>query len=288
MKNYIKKAFTLLVVSVALTSCLKDDTSILDPSKAGPNLVEWKNPAEIAVHGSTTPLYLLTYPISTTPTPISLSVSYSGAELSAPTDITVNISLASQSVIDQYNTEQNKAIQLMPTSWYDLSTTSVVIPKGQKTATFKLNVNTSLLDLSKAYAVPLKLTSPNATVSTNFGTALFQVGAKNPYDGLYLYKTSAITSLVPNASKNNIALVTTGANTVDIKPGLLATYSNQVTYTVDPVTNGVRVTCPSLGVQEPQDTRSKWDPATKTLTVYWKQGNGNRTFEETFTYVGPR
>ncbi len=288
MKKYIKSTLALLVATVAFTSCLKDDTTILDPAKAGSNLVEFQNVTEIAVHGSTTPLYLMSYPIISTPTPIKLTVSYAGAETAAPTDITVNIALAAQSVIDQYNTEQNKAIQMMPTAWYTLSATSVVIPKGQKTASFTLSVNTSLLDLEKEFAVPLKLTSNNAAVSANFGTALFLVGAKNPYDGLYNYKTSANTSLVANANKDNIALVTTGPNTVAIKPGLLATYSNAVSYEVNPTTNAVRVTCPSLGVQEPQDARSKWDPATKTLTVFWKQGNGGRTFEETFTYKGPR
>ena len=53
----------------------------------------------------------------------------------------------------------------------------------------------------------------------------------------------------------------------------------------DPLTNAVTVTCPSLGVQTPQDTRSKWDPATKTMTVFWKQGNGGRTFEEKLVYL---
>ena len=289
MKKIIYKTLALLFATVALTSCLKDDSTVLDPSKAGSNIVEFQNPTDIAVHGSTTPAYLLTYPISTTPTPITITVSYSGVELSAPKDITVTVGLTSQAVIDQYNTENGTAIQMMPSSWYTLSGTSVVIPKGQKTATFTLNVNTSLIDLSKAYAVPLKLVSSNATVSGNFGTALFQVGAKNAYDGLYNYKTSAITSLVPNANKNNIALVTTGANSVALKPGLLATYSNAVTYTIDPVTNGVTVTASlGAGAETPPDPRSKWNPATKTLTVFWKQSGGSRTFEEVFTYQGVR
>jgi len=73
-----------------------------------------------------------------------------------------------------------------------------------------------------------------------------------------------------------------------MSPGLLDTYSNAVSYTVDPLTNAVTVTCPSLGVQTPQDTRSKWDPATKTMTVFWKQGNGGRTFEEKMVYLRSR
>ncbi len=289
MKKIINRTLALVFATVALSSCLKDDSTVLDPDKAGSNLIEWQNPAEIAVHGSTTPLYVLSYPISTTPTPIKLTVAYAGAEDAAPNDVTVNIGTASQLVIDQYNTEQTKTYEAMPASWYTLSATSVVIPKGKKTASITLNVNTSLIDLAKAFVIPLKLTSSNGLVSSNFGTALFAVGAKNAYDGLYNYKTSANTSLVAGANKNNIALVTTSATTVAIKPGLLATYSNVVTYTIDPVTNGVTVTAAlGAGAETPPDPRSKWDPAKKTLTVYWRQSGGSRTFEEVFTYQGPR
>ena len=289
MKNFINKALVLVFATVALTSCLKDDSMVLDPEKAGANLVDFVNPAEIAVHGSTTPLYVLSYPIVTTPTPVKISVAYSGAEDAAPNDITVNIGLAAQSVIDQYNTEQNKAYEMMPSAWYTLSATSVVIPKGQKTASFTVNVNTSLIDLSKAFVLPLKLTSPNAAVSANFGTALLAIGAKNPYDGLYNYKTSANTVLAPNLNKNNVQLVTTSATTVALKPGLVTLYSNVVTYTIDPVTNGVTVTAAlGAGAETPPDPRSKWDPVKKVLTVYWRQSGGSRTFEEVFTYQGPR
>ncbi|MGE8422876.1 MAG: DUF7015 domain-containing protein [Sphingobacterium siyangense] len=33
---------------------------------------------------------------------------------------------------------------------------------------------------------------------------------------------------------------------------------------------------------------SKYDPATKTLTVNWTSNGGGRTFEEKFVYTGPR
>ena len=188
MKKIINRTLALLFATVALSSCLKDDTSVLDPGKAGANLIEFQNPTDVSVIGSTTPLYVYSFPIKNTPTPITLTVSYSGAERVAPNDITVNIGLASQAVIDQYNTEQKKTFVAMPASYYTLSTTSVVIPKGQKTASFTANFNTNLIDLTKTFVLPLKLTSTNAAVSGNFSTALFQVGAKNGYDGIYANK----------------------------------------------------------------------------------------------------
>lgn len=289
MKRIFKNILALIIVGTTLTSCLKDDTAVLDPEKAGSNLVEFINPAVINVAGSSIPLYVMSYPIQATAQSVPIEISYSGAETEAPQDIVVNFAVGSQALIDKYNTEQNTAYLMMPSSWYSIGATSVTIPKGQKRASFNVSINSSLFDLTKPYVVPLEITSVSSgSVSANFGKILLNLGAKNPYDGLYNYKTSANTSLVPNANRNNIALITTGPNTVRISPGLLATYSNEVTYTVNPTTFAVTVTCPSLGVQTPQDTRSKWDPATKTMTVFWKQGNGGRTFEEVFTYLGVR
>lgn len=289
MKKIINKTLVLLFTTVAFTSCLKDDSYVIDPEKAGGNIIEFKNPGDISVKGSTTPLYVLSYPISNTETIVPLSIGYVGAENGAPQDITVTIALDNQALVDQYNTEQHTDYLMMPAANYSIKSTTVTIPKGAKFGSFNVGLKTNLFDLTKGYVVPLKITSASAgIISGNFGKVLLAFGAKNPYDGVFNYKTSAITSLVPNANKNNIPLVTTGPNSVEPRPGLLATYSNQVIYTINPTTFAVTVTCPSLGVQEPQDPRSKWDPATKTLKVFWKQGNGGRTFEETYTYQGVR
>ncbi|WP_316770737.1 DUF1735 domain-containing protein [Pedobacter frigiditerrae] len=289
MKKYFYKSAGLLLAIAMLTSCLKDDRLVLDPDK-GVNVVDFINPGEIAVHGSTTPLYVLSYPILPTATTIPITVSYSGPADEAPQDITVNLGVGTQAVIDQYNTEQNKTFLMMPSSWYTVSATSVVIPKGAKTATFNVVVNTSQIILTASYVLPLKITGANgAAVSTNFSNILLNIGAKNAYDGLYRYTTSANTSLVPNADKANVPLVTAGPNSVQIKPGLLATYGNVVTYTIDPATNQVTVTAAlGSGAVTPPDTRSKWDPATKTLTVYWAQIASPRIFEEKFVYTGVR
>jgi hypothetical protein len=68
----------------------------------------------------------------------------------------------------------------------------------------------------------------------------------------------------------------------------LGTYSNAVSYDINPTTNAITVTCPSLGVQTPQDTRSKYDPATKTMTVFWKRRSGSAKFEEKLVYKRSR
>jgi hypothetical protein len=286
MKKYFYKSLMLLFAAATLSSCLKDDSLVLDPEK-GHNVIEFGNTSEIAVHGSSIPLFVHSYELGPDAT-LPLVVSYSGPEATAPQDITVTLQVMDQATIDIYNEEQHTAYELMPAEAYSLPGLTVVIPKGQSKGFVNLTVKPNSFDLSKEYVLPLKITSVSSgVISGNFGTALYAIGAKNPYDGVYTYKTSANTSLVPNANKV-VSLVTKGANTVKLNPGLLGTYSNEVSYTIDPVTNAVTVACPSLGVQQPQDTRSKWNPETKTLTVFWKQGNGGRTFEETFTFRNAR
>jgi hypothetical protein len=286
MKKYFKIA-SFMMVGFMLSSCLKDDSLVLDPSK-GTNVIEFENTAEIAVHGSSIPLYVHSYPITATPTPLTVTVSYSGPASGAPEDIKVKVSLGDLASITKYNTEQKTAFELLDPAAYSLGNLDLTIPKGQKKASFEVKFNTNKFDLTKATVLPLKIVSASSgTVSGNFNVILLNVGAKNAYDGVFNYTTSANTSLVPNKNSTT-ELITVNATTVRIAPGLLDTYSNAVSYTVDPLTNAVTVTCPSLGVQTPQDTRSKWDPATKTMTVFWKQGNGGRTFEEKFVFSRSR
>lgn len=286
MKKYFYKTLSLFLAAATLSSCLKDDSLVLNPEK-GINVIEFGNTTDIAVHGSSIPVYVHSYPLGADAT-LPIVVSYSGPEKVAPQDITVTIQVMDQATVDLYNEEQHTTYEVAPDAAYSLPALSIVIPKGQSKGYLNMTVKPSSFDLSKAYAVPLKISSVSSgVISGNFNIAIFAIGAKNKYDGVYSYKTSAITSLVPNANKT-VSLITTGANSVKLDPGLLGTYGNAVSYTIDPATNAVTVTCPSLGVQSPQDTRSKWDEATKTLTVFWKQGNGGRTFEETFIYKGVR
>ncbi|RYF10423.1 MAG: DUF1735 domain-containing protein, partial [Flavobacteriales bacterium] len=271
-----------LVAVATLSSCLKDDRLVLDPEK-GTNVIEFVNPGQINHVGSTTALYVLSYPVSSTLQVIPLEVSYSGPADGAPEDIVVNLAVGGQAIIDQYNEEQDEDYTLMPTSWYSVGATSVTIPKGQKRATFNVSINTSLFDLTKPYVVPMTITSVSSgTVSTNFSKILLNFGAKNPIDGLYNLKTTATTSLVPNANFNNVPLVTSGPNTVTTN--LLDTYANIMVYRVDFTTNKVTVVS-GLGTPV-TDPVSNWNPTTKVLYAKWT--SGARSFEETFTYQGVR
>jgi len=282
----MKKILSLIMLTLVITgfsSCLKDD-SIIGPDAPGAikNVVEFQNINYISSGTSSTyPLYVESFNVAPTGS-ATLRVNYAGVN-AAPEDIAVKV-VQDPSAIEKYNTENSTHYIAMPTSLYTLTTLDLVIPKGQRTAEITINVKPDQFDFALAYALAFKIVSAtNSTISSNFGTVIISLGAKNAYDGIYQYTTSANTSLQPNKNVE-VELITQSSTAVGLSPGLLATYSNVVTYTVDPTTLAVTVTCPSLGVQTPQDVRSKYDPTTKTFTVFWKQGNGNRTFEETLVY----
>lgn len=212
-------------------------------------------------------------------------VNYTGAD-AAPEDVTVTLAL-DPTIVNSMSTSAT-VLTLLDPALYSISTYTVTIPKGEKKATMHIKVKTSSFDFTKNYALGIVIKSSSAgTISGNYGKGLYRIIAKNDYDGVYAYKTSAATSLLPSRTAT-ASLVTIGQYEVQLSPGLLAYYTNVVTYKVDPATNLVTVTCPSLGVLTPQDTRSNWNPTSKIMTVYWKQSGGARTFEETFTYTGSR
>lgn len=277
--------FIILAISTFLIhSCLKGKDQVLDPEQVN-SVVEFASPAALAhAVGDSFRVYTLSYDISPLDT-AELIINYAGYN-SAPKDLIVNIAVSNQ-LLTNYNTAKGTSYNVLPSTIYTMPS-SVTIKQGTKSAKLIIPIKVDQISLTGTYVLPLQITDASGeTISRNFGKSIFIVTAKNKYDGRYNFKTSATTSLQPNISKA-AELRTAGPNRVSLYPGLLASYSNEVFYNIDPVTNAVTVECPSLGVQTPQDPRSKYDPVTKVLTVYWKQGNGARTFEETITYLGPR
>lgn len=277
----------MMLTVVGFASCLKQDPN-LNPKESN-DVVEIFNQVPGLIASDVTdpyPLYVETFPISAGET-FEVTVNYAGAG-NAPQDINVKLGLDAHA-IDEYNDSTSNHYILLPASKYTIDTWDVTIPKGQKKATATFKLKTETFDFAEAYALPVKIMSTSfGKISGNYGTTIFSVGAKNPYDGIYQYTTSANTSLQPNKNLE-IDLITQSLTKVKMgAPGLLASYTNEVFYIVNPTTNAITVECASLGVQTPQDTRSKYDPATRTLTVFWKQGNGGRTFEEKFVYKRER
>jgi len=289
MKKNIIKVLSFILLGSTLTSCLKDDSLILDPTKTN-NVVEFANPSQIVKVGTIYPLYVLSYDYTSTLTTatVPVTVSYSGPEATAPQDITVNIAVGTEDQVNEYNEAgyQDDELTFMTPDKYKLASTTLVIKKGESKATTTILCDFTKFDLSEQAVLPLNITSASyGIISANFKTVLLNIGPKNIYDGVYRYQTSAATALRPNSDSDDAELVTSGPNSV--KGHLLNYYSNEVVYTIDPATNTVITSMTSLlPIGNPGP--STYDPATKSFKLNWTSNGGARKFEETYTYIGSR
>jgi uncharacterized protein DUF1735/uncharacterized protein DUF4361 len=89
------------------------------------------------------------------------------------------------SVLDEYNQKFGKNFQILPSSVYQATSTSVTIPAGTNTIQVPIQVNTSLLDDTKDFVLPVKIkSSDDLPVSKNFGWVLLKIN-KFKYEGVY-------------------------------------------------------------------------------------------------------
>lgn len=298
---------------VSLTSCLKDGKVNLAPG-ASPPVIEWSTAAlDDAPSNAVSSLYRLytrSYPISTSITMVT-QVELTGTD-AASSDITVGLGVNNAAYTAYVGSSTTNPI--LPVADYTMPT-SVTIAKGTHTATVNIILNTSLFDPTKFYFLPVAITSTTAgAVSGNYGTIIYQLGAKNKYDGIYSAKglvvratDPVLSGFMPASLGLNYNLVTSGGNSV----GMSQTWSNGsgiagidgTTITVDPTTNLVTMSATSnpalvnntIGIKDPVGTpgsgyTNRYDPATKTfyLSFYWGTGPTNRAAQDTLIYVKPR
>lgn len=286
MKKNILKSIVLFLAVTSLTSCLKDDSLVLDPAK-GVNVIEFANPAQIVAIGTPHPLYSFSYATTVTPS-LPITVSYSGPEATAPADITVNIAVGNVSTINAYNTATGSTFQMLNSAGYTLSAQQVVIKAGTSKASFNVLLKPSAFDFSKSEVLPLTITSVSSgIISGNFNTILLNVSAKNIYDGVYNVTAGNVQRFtapgVPTvndglngdlAGNPDVSLQTIDLNTVQVN-GLtwhggssgIAGIDN-LRATIDPATNLVTMT--ALGnatLRNIAGTVNRYDPAAKTLTL---------------------
>jgi hypothetical protein len=180
MKRYIK-FIPLLVAVLALTSCLKEKLAV---GSEASNIVEFYTTE--AINSPPTSLYPI-YVKSFFTRPgqnFDVTVSYSGTDV-APQDITLQIGVDNDAVT-KYNATGGTQYSVLPTASFALSSSTVVIKKGERRAVFNVTVKPEDFDDNLNQVIPLKITSSSfGTVSGNFGTVFYAVGARSKYDGLY-------------------------------------------------------------------------------------------------------
>ncbi|MNX25583.1 BT_3987 domain-containing protein [Pedobacter ghigonis] len=287
-----------LVVTTMLSSCLKNKFDQMNPDNS-PSVVEFANPSAPASEtpgGSAFTVFPVSYAVGAA-VEATYVVQLSGAN-PASQDITVNIGV-NPAAVAQLNAEKSIVASyvpyvVLPSTLYTISTPVVTIPAGQRKATVKVVYKTTDFSFTTKYALPISITSTSfGSASSNFGTVLLNVTAKNQWDGVYAMQTGSVITrytapgvpandaLSGNISSNSdLTLTTINGTTVEIgnlkwagnASGVAGIDNLQIV--IDPATN--LVTMKSLGTPNLRNTPgkdNKYDPATKTFTLNfdWNQ-----------------
>jgi Domain of unknown function (DUF1735) len=246
------------------------------------------------------------------------------AELNRPMTVVIKDDTAA---LRRYNTINGTNLLAMPTSWYTLNPAPVGGSGGTYTVTFapgefakQISVtvpNATLLNPSATYGFAFTITSVDADgVIGAARTLVFELGAKNAYDGIYQVVSGNVTrysapGVVESPSTLNgslagnqdVYLITVGATTLAIPnpgPGGLQWGSgsgsgvagiNDLRLVVDPITNLTTITSggnPTLTNWAGKVNR--YDPATKTfyLAFRWNPAGATREYEVVLKYKAPR
>lgn len=307
MKYFKIKILAVSFVSILLSSCLKERQANIDTGNGNTlNVVEFLNTGDNnAQQTSKYPQFysdLGSLGLNQTKT-ININVSYSGVN-TAPADMTVNLAVDAAS-LTLYNSQNGSTYEVPPADVMSFPS-SLVIKKGTRTVQALLTIKvTASFDFSKAYAVPLKITStsPAAIISGNFGVAVYAFGVRNPWDGKYSYKGYSLRAgdgaLTGNFTGKTINLVTTGATSLQF--GSLALWGDGA--------SGIGIGNPSLainttgggstypvtisssgGAYNAPGYNSRYEVATKTfyISFAWGAGPAARLSTDTLTYIGIR
>jgi hypothetical protein len=195
-KNIFKIAVGIL--AVVLAGCLDDKDYALDPSGAKSVIEFYDNSVPTNPSGAVYPVWTNVTPL-VTDTTFNQTVSYSGIN---GNDKDIELTLAiDQAALDEYNAQRvdedgnaNNTYSLMPASYYEFDDYTVTIPKGQTKVDIQLKVFPNNFDLSKNFALPIRIVSAShGLISAHFSVAMMAVVVKNDYDGIYEIKGGTIT-----------------------------------------------------------------------------------------------
>jgi hypothetical protein len=192
----------------------------------------------------------------------------------------INIS-NKQSFLDAYNVEMETEFELLPASAYTIVPSEnlavsgdnwvVKMPPGVFSTQIMIKVDASKFDLSKSYALALKIDQTSlGVISNGQDVSVVNVVIKNKYHGLY-HSVGVFThpSSGPRDIDEDKELMTSGATSVSAPLGDLGGAGYFMNLTVNP-DNTVTIT--PLGATPNIDQSwgdNYYDPATKSFHLYY-------------------
>lgn len=321
MRKY--NSLLLIFGVVALSSCLKQNTK-LDPKQSN-NVLEIYESVPVPTTSPADAVYTV-YAQSFDIAPsieFKVDVSYSGADV-APEDIQITLGLEEPAMTD-YNAEQGTSYVFIPQNVFTVDSWNLTIPKGQRIASMTVTFNTTLFNPSLTYGFPVKIKSASmGKISSNFGTVIYALGAKNKYDGVYRLRSTQLDWAAFNIGNHNwewpnpdgIYMITSGGSSVNmwdnwgfhtyihpaVQPNMTTATgfgSTNPRFVFDPSTNAMTnavndFPSPPNGrtfAMNPAVTNSRYDPADGTIyaAILLKQpGRPDLQIFDTLYYEGPR
>jgi hypothetical protein len=295
--TYSIASILLITAALSLSSCLKDSKWYVNVSQGKP-LIE----LPLEARNLTGNLVTEALPISSTPQVIQVAVNLAYATtLSSPVTVTLALDPSAVATYNHANgldTGGNVPYTLLPAADYSVPSYQVTIPAGQHLVYMNINVNTSLIDPSGLFILPIKIVDGGGQQISNYNELLLAVGAKNQYDATYtvkgfVFRNSASgpdMTLGGYFSGYTQALATVNANAVTWAPlwatGAAAGGLSGTTITVNTTSN--QVTMASTGnttlVNAP-GYNNRYDPSTKTfyISYVWGTAPNNRAETDTLT-----
>jgi hypothetical protein len=185
-KSSIKIISLLVLMTMALTSCLKDLEDFTGQFSGSPAIAELSESANAAT--GTVSREIINPLVSKE---FSLRVNIASANpLNVATKVVLELD---NTLITAYNASKGlsgtAAAIPVPVAAMTVASYEVTIPAGQREAEWLFTINPSLVPnvVDKFYIIPVKIVSAENGVvpSGNFGTKLVRVLSRNDWDGIY-------------------------------------------------------------------------------------------------------
>ena len=169
----ITKYYSLAIALCLLTftACLKDDAHFNDFSKVG-TIIELMDadPAWGLITDS------LAY--SKTPADIATRVNVA-APYPLSSALSVTLSIDKAALVKWKADNSDVTSELLPDSTYTIPSATVTIPVNQRVATFIVKVNTSKINTSHDYILPISISDASGqNISSNFKTIFYGIAVK--------------------------------------------------------------------------------------------------------------
>lgn len=231
-------ALSIIALAVtSLSSCLKDPRFV-DYASSTPFV-------ELPLDASNGSFTAAAYAIVSTPSSLPVVVNYAAAKpRTSPLTVTLKVDAAA---LAAYNTANGTSFTMLPAADYSIPSLTVTIPAGQNTATLNILINSSLVDPAGSFILPISIADGGGVAISVSSTLLYNVQAKNQYDGNYASTGYLFHPSSPRAINATYAYGTAGAAAVKAPFGDLggSNYYFDMTITGSVLSNWIAVgSCP--------------------------------------------